>query len=468
MCSKNYLSTHRILRALFSRFICLCHIGFSIFVLYTVKNKELIYLVPLFGALFLLIETFLVIVFTKGREPTAWFSPAFFIYVCTIVSCYWLLELENIKKTLLGKRDKTVAVNYDTNGDIISFIKIIWSQLEIQIFFALILFVRWIIPKSNLSPQGLAELLVKYFAISCDMLDFLTILSDVTLVKNVEIVYATLSIWTWSTFQFFIYVPKYEDEEKKEFNAYISNSLLSVLFMDLPYLGLRVTTIFGLGSHNYNSYYFAVKNCLMILLQVVRIRAAFQERKIRSDKYASKLKDRHGTDKAPARLFDQNEMAKIKFANRFKNEENIPKTVLIELGVHDTQDVSLHLQKLSVDVDNQVEDLPQPPPHSINHTVSPYRHQPPVNMKIYSPVSNKGDDEDEQPPQPISKPLQSNSRTSLNPPKATTTRLPPTIKKANQVVTNAAVGMNLKNYTTNPMNRPANTNIRPAQTHTEI
>ena len=430
-------------------------------------------MVPLFGALFLLIETFLVIVFTKGREPTAWFSPAFFIYVCTIVSCYWLLELENIKKTLLGKRDKSVAVSYDTNGDIISFIKIIWSQLEIQIFFALILFVRWIIPKSNLSPQGLAELLVKYFAISCDMLDFLTILADVTLVKNVEIVYATLSIWTWSTFQFFIYVPKYEDEEKQEFNAYISNSLLSVLFMDLPYLGLRVTTIFGLGSHNYNSYYFAVKNCLMILLQIVRIRAAFQERKIRSDKYASRLKDRHGTDKAPARLFDQNEMAKIKFANRFKNEENIPKTVLIELGVHDTQDVSLHLQKLSVEVDNQVEDLP-PQPHSINHTVSPYKHKPPVNMKIYSPVSNQVD-EDEQPHQVMmSKPLQSNSRTSLSPQKATTTRLPPAIKKPkpNQVVVNGikepAVGIDYKNYSTNPHNRPSNPNIRPAQTHTEI
>ncbi len=133
------------------------------------------------------------------------------------------------------------------------------------------LFVRWIIPKSNLSHQGLAELLVKYFAISCDMLDFLTILQDPTLVKNEEIVYATLSIWTWSCFQFFIYVPLFEDEEKREFTAYISNSLLSVLFMDLPYLGLRITTIFGLGSHNYNSYYFAVKNSLMIILQVLTL-----------------------------------------------------------------------------------------------------------------------------------------------------------------------------------------------------
>ena len=115
--------TNRLIRALFSRFLCLCHICFSIFVLVSVKNNNLIFLIPLFGALFLIIETFLVFILTKGKEPTAWFSPMFFIYVVTIVSCYWLLELENIKKALEGNR-----IVYDYNkfkynqeiGDIIT------------------------------------------------------------------------------------------------------------------------------------------------------------------------------------------------------------------------------------------------------------------------------------------------------------------------------------------------------------
>ncbi len=229
----------RIIRALIARLLCLAHIGFSIFVLFDIKNKELIYLVPLFGAIFLVIETFLVLVFTKGKEPTVWFSPMFFIYVVTIVSCYWLLELDNIKKTIAGNR-----VQYDYNkfkfnqdiGDVASIIKVIWSSLELQIFFALLIFIRWIIPKSNLSPQDLAELLVKYFVICCDMLDFLTILQDGKLMKNETLVYATLIIWAWSCFQFFIYVPTYDDEEKRAFSGYISNTLLSVIFMDLPYL----------------------------------------------------------------------------------------------------------------------------------------------------------------------------------------------------------------------------------------
>lgn len=121
-------------------------------------------------------------------------------------------------------------------GDITTFVKVVWSTLEIQIFFALLIFVRWIIPKSNLTPQDLAELLTKYFVISCDMLDFLTILQDDKLIKSETLVMLTLSVWSWSTFQFFIYVPSSDDEEKKYFSAYVTNSLLSVIFMDLPYM----------------------------------------------------------------------------------------------------------------------------------------------------------------------------------------------------------------------------------------
>ncbi len=92
----NFKQTHRIIRAVFSRFLCLLHIGLSIFVLYSVKKNEL-YLLPLFGAVFLIIETFLIIVLSKGKEMISFFSPAFFIYVATIVSCYWFLGMFYLK-----------------------------------------------------------------------------------------------------------------------------------------------------------------------------------------------------------------------------------------------------------------------------------------------------------------------------------------------------------------------------------
>jgi hypothetical protein len=349
MQANRFKTTHRLIRAIIARFLCLLHISLSIFVLYSLK-KDLLYLLPIIGAVLLIAETAIVIILFDGREPTAWFSSTFFIYVTTIVGCYWFLELENISKILSGKLVRDYFIRRDDLlGDLVSNIKIIWSQVELQIFFAFLMIIRWLIPKSNITPHGLSELLFKYFAISCDMLDFLSILQDVKLIQIKQLVFWTLSVWSWSTIQYFIYVPKFEDEEKREFHAYITNSLLSVLFLDLPYFGVRIAAIFAFGSHNYNSYFFATKNLTMILLQMIRIKATFSERKIRQDKAAKRLKDMRGFDKEPNRIFESNELAKrYLLAQRLKNAEQImrrqEKTELTqqtssgdsldELGVH--------------------------------------------------------------------------------------------------------------------------------------
>lgn len=68
----------------------------------------------------------------------------------------------------------------------------------------------------------------------------------------------------------------------------------------------------------------------MIILQGARIRAAFRERKIRSDKNVRKLKDRHGIDKTPSGIYGEREF-RNNLANRFKNEQQKPKTVQLNL-----------------------------------------------------------------------------------------------------------------------------------------
>lgn len=316
-------SSHRVFRALLARILCLLHMGLSIFTLYSVK-KDFVYLLPIIGAIFLIFETGIIVVIFQGKEPTRWFSTAFFIYVVTIVPCYWLLEIENIRKALTGAGMRDYVITRDQlTGDIVSNIKIIWSKVELQIFFALIIFIRWLIPKSSLSHQGLSELLFKYFAISCDMLDFLTILQDITLIKYEYLVYWTLSTWSWSTVQFFVFVPTYEDAEKNEFFAYITNSFLGVLFLDLPYLAVRIAAIFSFGSHNYNSYFFASKNVVMILLQVFRIKATFSEREIRQNKEASTLKFKPGFDKDAKNLFDPSEVARRDYLLKQQKMRNV-------------------------------------------------------------------------------------------------------------------------------------------------
>lgn len=298
-------SRTRIVRALIARFLCIAHIGFSIFVLYQVK-KNLLFLIPISGAVLILFESILVVSCYKGKEPIAWFSPCFFIYVATIVTCILFIELENLNRNVNEELQKSPNENQsDRTSDIINNIRVSWANLQAQIFFALLLFIRWLIPKSHLTPHGLADILFKYFAISCDMLDFLSILRDPVLSEKTDLVYATLAVWSWSTFQFFIYIPKLDDPEKRKFDGYITNSLLSVLFLDLPFLGTRLAAIFAFGAHGYDSYFFATKNVIMILLQIVRVRATFAERHIRRNQQAKTLKDKVGFDKERDRLYNR-------------------------------------------------------------------------------------------------------------------------------------------------------------------
>lgn len=113
------------------------------------------------------------------------------------------------------------------------------------------------------------------------MLDFLTITQDTNLGHNVQLVYWTLAAWSWSTIQFFVNVPAkrrsipnviaavtgVQDAVKNDLRAYLTNSLLRVFFLDLPYFGIRIAAIFAFGSHSLNSYFFATKNLLLIIHQ---------------------------------------------------------------------------------------------------------------------------------------------------------------------------------------------------------
>ena len=101
--------------------------------------------------------------------------------------------------------------------------------------------------------------------------------------------------------------------EQHEFAAYISESLLSVLFLDAPYSSIRILAIFGFGSHNYDSYLFAVKNVGMVLLQFIRIRATLAERRLRlqskSQQKLNSIKSTTATANQDLALDDMNLLA---------------------------------------------------------------------------------------------------------------------------------------------------------------
>lgn len=159
--------------------------------------------------------------------------------------------------------------------------RVIWTRVELQLFLAIIILIRWLALNSTLtSPSSTTSVsphLLKYLTIACDMLDFLSITQDPVLGLNTQLVYWTLAAWSWSTIQFFVRIPSPSTARPTTFNktanelrAYLTNSLLSVFLLDLPYFGIRIAAIFAFGSHGLNSYFFAAKNLVLIGFQLYK------------------------------------------------------------------------------------------------------------------------------------------------------------------------------------------------------
>jgi hypothetical protein len=66
----------------------------------------------------------------------------------------------------------------------------------------LIILGRWFLPKGDLSRSALSQLLLVYMSLGSDMIDLLSLLNEVNVQESTIMTYFTLSIFSWSMFQF--------------------------------------------------------------------------------------------------------------------------------------------------------------------------------------------------------------------------------------------------------------------------
>ncbi|CAF1065528.1 unnamed protein product [Adineta ricciae] len=283
---------HRLIRLIIAHILCAIHMGLSIYVIYTIKDKTHLYFIPMFGTILFGVEAVFSLVFYRCKEYFRGFSILVLVYSLTIIASIWVLELHRINEL---KQDawKTVTISFqhfptrfgDVPGpwvkpkDFLQNFKYVWSQIEIQVYLFLLLILRALLPKQDsVSYFGKTDLLFKYFATGMDLLDFIDLLTYPQLYTNSRLVYATLSVWSVSCLQFVIYVPEVRDNKIKELHSFLTNSFLVTFLMDIPFLVVRLYAIFGCGKHDYTSYFFVFKNVVVILLQIARIQAIIVER----------------------------------------------------------------------------------------------------------------------------------------------------------------------------------------------
>ena len=293
----------RYFRLVIAHLLCAIHMGITIFVLYATVMKTYFYFIPLFGTILLGVEAAISLFCYRCREYYRGFSVLVFVYSATIIASIWVLELHRIQ-VLKVQAAQTMPISFQNppifrpgfmpnlwvkpQTFLLSF-KDVWSQVEIQVYLFFLIILRALLTRqqSTLSYFDKTDLLFKYFATGSDLRDFLDLLSYPQLYSNSRLVYVTLIIWSISCLQFIIYIPEVKDDDAKQLRSFLANSSLTILLADFPFLIVRLYAIFGCGKHDYTSYFFVLKNILLILMQLARILAFFLDRKqARNDQLA--------------------------------------------------------------------------------------------------------------------------------------------------------------------------------------
>lgn len=310
----NFLQTSfDLIRSIIIRLVFCVHLLVAVGLVCYVKN-ELWYLVNSVGVVFIIIEWFAITLRHKGKD-LAWFSPSYFIYISSIIPPTWFLELENIKNKqnsyaslIANETNFFIGIeNFtDSLAETINDLPIIpllvlpdtnfAMYIEVTMMFIVILG-RWIMPKKGITRSELSQLLLVYMSLASDIIDLLSVLQEQKIYTNSHIVYATLSIYSWSLFQFTLNLvaargrpnititgemssAKLENETKTKnaLNNELINVLITLCMQDLPFFILRTYCVFKFKIVSYLFLFFLFKNSIIFSLQFYRLIAILMDK----------------------------------------------------------------------------------------------------------------------------------------------------------------------------------------------
>ncbi|CAD5121662.1 unnamed protein product [Dimorphilus gyrociliatus] len=272
-----------ICKAIGARILFICHSSLSIYWTSNVKNSYYYWFLSA-SLLFLIIELIIVIKVKKG-EDWKWFCPSVFVYLTTIISCVWILELDKLDQ----KPQLTNATGVYIPGIGQQFNTSDWYLMIEQGLMLILIVGRWLLPKGHMTRDELSQLLLVYFAIAADILDFFPIIAIDELKKEKRMIYSILAAWSWSLMQFtFVLtnratlsgtiIRKRSVLASKAVKRYhvcceteVWTLLVSVLMQDGPFVILRLVTVIYFKVQTFTIFFFLSKNLVVLVLQFYRI-----------------------------------------------------------------------------------------------------------------------------------------------------------------------------------------------------
>ncbi|XP_066428797.1 transmembrane protein 26-like [Eleutherodactylus coqui] len=273
----------KILGAFFSRLLFFVHGSFMV-VLVVLHKQDTTYLLLLIGLFLLFIEMIVTLKMTRHGE-WKWFSPMVFLYLCSVVPPFFLMELGSLeyRKNITNLTDPECnAPNYKEYSTAV-------QCLEEATILVLIIG-RWMMPRGKMSRDQLAQLLLIYLALGADIVDILELMKEPSIKTNTAVIVVGLCLFTLAVLQFTIVLtqtssyspPEKEDTEQSWASSKVKNCILycytseianimtSVVMQDGPFLMYRLYLVTRKGVFNQSMTFFICKNILAVIIQVYR------------------------------------------------------------------------------------------------------------------------------------------------------------------------------------------------------
>ncbi|XP_061692562.1 transmembrane protein 26-like [Syngnathoides biaculeatus] len=258
----------------------------------------------------LLLEMIVTLKKRKGQDYK-WFSPPIFLFLISIIPSIWILELHyqqdkasdpQCKKLDSWENVKQVITLNETTGTNLTYQNYLeninqalcsneWILALHQILLILLIVGKWLLPLGGgVTRDELSQLLLIFVGTAADILEFTSeTLSDVK-ENSPQLVYIILAVWTWSMLQFPLHLAVVNsksdpvaDQDVREVSLLTKHStdiwgIVEALFIqDGPFLMVRLTVMTYFDVFHQMLVFFAIKNFLVVILNVYRLAVICQD-----------------------------------------------------------------------------------------------------------------------------------------------------------------------------------------------
>ncbi|XP_069098384.1 transmembrane protein 26-like, partial [Pleurodeles waltl] len=291
--------TCKTLSALASRLIFTAHGFLLVWIVVHIKGDDSYYWLLLIGLGLLYLEMPITLRCTKKGE-WKWFSPMVFLYLCTSIPSVALLELELLNRRSSSRNSSSTQTSCNTTEDG-EFGLSNWVKGLEQIMLLILVIVRWLMPKGEMTRDQLSQLLLVYIGMGADIMDILEVFTEPEVETNMNITITGLALFSWALMQFTLVltqtdsppasapnrsVVSLEDSESPAIDPEpkagccrgssccineVWGLAIAVGMQDGPFLIFRLYLMLHEKVLNQMMIFFAVKNVLTVLIEIYRI-----------------------------------------------------------------------------------------------------------------------------------------------------------------------------------------------------